>query len=149
MALFADNGAELSAPAFFTLYFPTRQMRSYADDGRILSLDYAAPDRRYRYEDPALVPERGWRDVYQYDAEGQLLGWTRHRDDKTSRFTRHGKLVLEVDAEGRPLRAASVAYPVINRGDGQLAVQETITEEVFLYGYDGPADRLGYLDAAP
>jgi hypothetical protein len=149
IALFVDNGAEISAPAFFTVYFPSRQARRYTASGQIVSLDYAAQDRRSRYEDPALIPARDWRDEYEYDPDGHLLGWTRVSGDRRMSLTRHGAEVLERDAAGRPVRAVVLEYPVTQRSDGILTVAQRRSDEILYYAYDGPQDGLGYLDVPP
>jgi hypothetical protein len=147
IGLFADNGAALSAPAFFSVYFPPRQKRVYDADGRLLSVDFADPARARRYEDPLLIPARDWRDAFDYAADGSLLGWTRTRKDGVSRFTRHGARILARDAQDRPVEAGRVAYPVTRDASGRLAVTETPTGEVLRYGYDAPGDAFGSVDS--
>jgi hypothetical protein len=139
IAVFADNGAELSAPGFLSLLFAGNQARSYDAEGRILSVDYTAPG----YADPLLFPERDWLDRYEYDGAGHLLGWTRRRGDRISRFTRGGLLVLEEDPLGRPLRAERVAYLATLAADGRSVIAEEPTGDLFSYRYAGPEDRTG------
>ena len=141
VAVFADNGVALSAPAIFSVAFPPRQTRSYDVSGRPVEIDYAGDADAYA--DPALFPRRGWRDRYRYDGAGQLLGWTRTRaDGSTDAYTRHGLRVIDRDAEGRPRRAEAVAYPVSRKAEG-LVVAERPLGRVFAYRYASPADRLG------
>ena len=139
IAVFADNGAELSAPGFLSLLFPGNQARSYDAEGRILSVDYTAPG----YADPLLFPARDWLDRYEYDGAGHLLGWTRRRGDRITRFTRDGLLVLEEDALGRPVRAERVAYPATPAADGRPVIAEEPTGDLVIYRYAGPGDRIG------
>ena len=141
VGLFAANGATLSCPAFFSLAFPPGEARAYDDAGRPVSIDYAAAAG---YADPVLVPHRPWRDVYAHDAEGRLLGWTRAQAEGAQTFTRHGWRVLDHDAEGRPLRAAALAYPLREGGPGgRRIVGQVPTGAVATYSYDGAGDRLG------
>lgn len=147
IAVFADNGAALSAPAFFSMAFPADQLRRYENgpDGRvrIAEIDYAAEERRDRYVDPLLFPARDWRDSYAYDDTGRLTGWTRRRGAEEERFTRNGLRVLELDAEGRPARAEEMAYPVESGRGGRPRVVPAPTGRVFAYVYAGEEDRLG------
>lgn len=43
--------------------------------------------------DPRLTGRRDWRDIYQYDNDGRLLGWTRQHRDRTERFDADGRLL--------------------------------------------------------
>lgn len=80
IGVFADNGAELSAPAFVSVDFPAQEERRYqpGPDGvmRIAEIDYDANGRHIDY-DPLLWWSAPWRDVYHYDAAGKPTGWTR------------------------------------------------------------------------
>jgi hypothetical protein len=139
IAVFADNGAEISAPGFLSLLFPGYQARSYDAEGQILSVDYTAPG----YADPLLFPARDWLDRYEYDGKGHLLGWARRRSDRITRFTRDGLLVLEKDMLDRPVRAERVAYPVTLAADGRPVISEEPTGDLVIYRYAGPEDRIG------
>lgn len=152
IAVIADNGVELSAPAFFSMLYPSHETRVYegaGDAARLVSVDHGANSRERRYIDPMVWPRRDWSDALDYDAEGRLLGWTRSRRDSETRFTADGLLVRETDAEGRPLRAEAIEYRVEAARPGVPALVETPTGREFLYEYDGPADRLGEAVAAP
>ncbi len=141
IAVFADNGAELSAPAIFSMLYPGHQKRRY-DGPRPVEIDTAVPTETYA--DPLIWPERGWRDVYDYDAGGRTRGWTRTRGDgNKARFTAHGHLVLEEDSAGRPALTEAVSYPLSARPGGGLAVIETRTDQRYRYRYQGPEDRIG------
>lgn len=84
IGVFADNGAQLSAPAFISIDFPGQQLRRYepvpgaapADRMRLAEIDYDAKRRGVPY-DPLLWWSAPWRDLYHYDAAGRLTGWTR------------------------------------------------------------------------
>ena len=90
IGVFADNGKHLSAPAFISLLFPGNEKRTYRADLQIAEIDYAAPDFSKRYVDPVLFPARDWRDAFQYDDGGRLIGWTRTRGQTTTRYTADG-----------------------------------------------------------
>ena len=147
IGIFADNGAHLSAPAFVSVAFPPRQRRSYDAAGRIEMVDHDSVARQAEYADPWLFPERLWRDVFHWDADGRLRGWTRTGEgagpDRFARFTRHGAEVRTEDAEGRPLLAERIAHPVGRGPDGRSRVFPTATGAFLAYDYAGPDDRLG------
>lgn len=150
VGLFADNGAALSAPAFFSLAFPPGEARSYDPAGRPQVIDYGASAKGYA--DPALFPLLPWADRYAHDAGGRLLGWTRRRmkgaagdaGGGETAFTRHGARVLTRDAQGRPLTAAVVTLELREGGPGGRAVvEEAETGAIATYAYAGEADLLG------
>ncbi|MGG7567275.1 hypothetical protein ACQ5SO_14080 [Rhodovulum sp. DZ06] len=139
----ADNGAQLSAPAFLSVLFPARRVVEF-DGERPLSVVYDARTRLDEYQDPMVFPVRRWRDDYAWTEGGEMLGWTRtHADGRVERFTRHGALVEEADAQGRPLRARAMSYPTGRPDDGARLIAPTPLDAVLVYGYDGPEDRLG------
>jgi len=153
IAVFADNGARYSAPAFISVVHPRQQSREYAPDGRLLKVLYRGP------YDRALNPARRWEDVYAYDDAGQLLGWVRtdkphRRSGKKAgpprRYTAEGARVLETDELGRPLRARTVQYrrKSVRRQDmdqhmAGIPLEEHPGQELLFYAYDGPDDMRG------
>lgn len=138
VAVFADNGAALSAPALFSVAFPPESRRIGADG----AVEVARAPRRGRYADPLLFPETDWTDVFSLDADGETLGWTRRRGDVETFFTRDGLRVESRDALGRPARARRVAYPLVVQGE-RRRVEERDTDAVFLYRYRDAEDRTG------
>jgi hypothetical protein len=135
IGLFAHNGVHDSAPAILSWYFPPNETRSYeaGPDGapRLVAIDYADPAKAGVYADPLLVPRIGWRDEPAYDAEGRSLGWIRTWPEGGSggapapaAYAADGARVLETDAAGRPLRTTPVAYRLVPRPDGTVAVEE-------------------------
>jgi hypothetical protein len=148
VAVFADNGAELSAPAFFSVAFPPTERRRHDAVGRLLEIAFDPPDLAGRYADPALFPWRGWRDLFDYGPEGRLLGWTRTlADGRQERYTAQGLRVIDTDALGRPLNAEAMAYPVRpaerRERDGRPRVEPEPTGQRFLMAYGGSGDRIG------
>ncbi len=87
IGVIASNGMNDSAPAFISISFPSHQLRDYmvpehqsSDAPRILSIDYDA-NTRGAYFDPVLFWSAPWQDVYHFDGQGQLSGWTRVGED--------------------------------------------------------------------
>ncbi len=76
IAVIADAGGAMSAPAVFSVLFPAHQERRYAadPDGRPLlrSLTYRHPSAPADYADPVVWPSAPWRDDLVHDSEGHL-----------------------------------------------------------------------------
>jgi len=104
IAVFADNGRHPSAPAFFTVYFPPAEERTYGPDDRILSVRYHRSDGP-RYTDPVLYTPREWTDIYRYDEAGHPAGWKRMLSDREEVY----------DAEGRRATPEGAWRPVTYR----------------------------------
>lgn len=85
IAVFADNGVTVSAPAVVSVLFPVHQDRRYGPDGsgaeRLIEIGYAAPADGDRYADPALWPMAPWRDRLSYDGSGRLDRIVRDRPE--------------------------------------------------------------------
>jgi len=143
IGVFADNGRTHSAPAFVTYFYPGDQKRSYEPDGRVRCVDYDDPAYRKRYVDPLLFPARNWRDCYEYDDSGALLGWNRVGEGSLQRFTRDGHKVVETDAYGRPAVAEGVRYEIEPVKSGRPRIVQVSTGELFAYRYRNAKDRLG------
>ena len=147
IGVFADNGAQISAPAFISFLYPDNEIRRFGARNEIVSIDYRTGPDPARYSDPILFPQRDWMDEYEYDREGRLLGWKRTRGEGTSRFTRHGARVLETDALSRPVTAEVMHYPVGSSGDGTLQVRVSPSGEIVRYTYKDEDDNLGVMSA--
>ncbi len=147
IGVFADNGAQISAPAFISFLYPDNQIRRFGARNEIVSVDYRTGPDPGRYSDPVLFPQRDWMDEYEYDREGRLLGWKRTRGGGTSRFTRHGARVLETDALARPVTAEVMHYPVVSRGNGILEVRVSPSGKILRYTYKNEEDQLGVMSA--
>jgi hypothetical protein len=93
IAVVADNGTSLSAPAMISVAFPTHQLRSYVEDGaggkRLASIDYDAVTRAAPF-DPVLFWSAPWVDTLEYDDAGQVTGIRRQE----------GQAVLHIGADG-------------------------------------------------
>ncbi len=149
IAVFADDGKTLSAPAFVSVAFPPREARIYGPHGRLDMVEYDADSLQDEYSDPWLWPVRRWRDVYNHDADGRQAGWTRSSDAGFARFTRHGARVSEEDALGRPARAEVMTYPLLPSPDGGRRVTEAPSGRELIYEYEGREDMQGAASVAP
>lgn len=147
IALFAHNGAEYSAPATFSVDVPTHQRRIYSEDPsehRPISVAYLPKRGEKAYADVLIWPARAWSDAFDYDEQGNLLGWMRtYRDGKTARFTQHGLRVIETDAQGRPAKAEGVRYQMARGENGGAFLKEQPIGRVFSYTYVDEVTRLG------
>ena len=142
IAVFADNGAEISAPAYFSLLFPAHERRTYDAMGRPLRIDRRR-DGADAYADPLIWPVQDWEDRFDHAADGTLLGWVRTDDQGTRQYTPHGLEVLETGEDGRPAIARQVGYrvePVPGHGTRVVIVPG---ETRYRLRYEGPADRTG------
>jgi hypothetical protein len=92
IGVFVENGAEVSAPSFVSVFFPGHQRRVYAAGGsgavRLVSIDYDAIARE-AYYDPLLFWSAPWTDRAVYDAQGALTGWQREWRSGRSAFVRN------------------------------------------------------------
>jgi hypothetical protein len=48
---------------------------------------------RLNYADPRLTTAKRWRDVYRYQEDGSLAGWTRFRHGESSEYNAEGKRI--------------------------------------------------------
>jgi hypothetical protein len=62
------------------------------------------------FVDPRLSIPKAWRDVYQYDPAGRLMGWIRYGGNAPRKFTPDGLLVVAVDQKGLPSKVRTVVY---------------------------------------
>lgn len=143
IGVIAHNGKQYSAPAFITFFYPADQARIYTKAGLIRQVDYTSSKHRSRYVDPALFPARDWRDVYEYDDAGRLVGWNRIRGAGIQSFTRHGLKVVERDAQDRPSIVERVNYKIVPQKAGRMIVVQKPSGAFGTYIYDGPKDRFG------
>lgn len=110
IGVFADNGTEISAPAFVSISFPTHQRRTYGEVAgamRLLSVDYDA-DSRADPADPKLHWAAPWKDLFEHASDGSIRGWTRHTPTGTTAYAADGSLVT----------GESVSYRVERREKG-------------------------------
>lgn len=138
-----SGGAYWSMPSMFCVCFPPSEVRVYRDDGRIQSVDYTNPN--HVYADPMLTIQKNWKDFYNYDAAGHLLGWFRKRGGTTERFTWTGHKVVSTDKLDRPLTACAIEYIPRQEGPEGLppVLSQADTEKVVTYVYSSDADLVG------
>ena len=68
--------------------------------------------RTTNFVHPLLSTPKPWRDVYHYDARGNLTGWTRHQSGQRHPFTPAGRLIEKRDPAGRPVVVREVHYTI-------------------------------------
>ncbi len=146
---FVKSGSYYSPPAFVSFYYLPNEARVYRDDGQILSVDYA--NAAHRYVDPVLTMQKSWKDLYEYDPQGHLIGWYRTRvSGQPEHFTHKGHKVLETDKQSRPVKACAVQYMPRQTGveGAPPALACVDTPQLFTYSYADAADKVGKADAA-
>lgn len=143
IGVFADNGKELSAPSFINILYPRNQTRIYDSANRLLSLSHRAS--KGVYVDPQIFPKRDWQDDYKYDAKGNLTGWIRTRHSGKTEFSRHGAIIVEKDAKGRPIKAEKIEYQYGRDQHGRLTVTEKPLKDFLQYHYLDDADSQGII----
>ena len=104
IAVFASNGTGESAPAIFSISFPTHQRRVYAaseDKGvRLVSIDYDAIVRDAPY-DPVLHWSAPWSDAPIHDDE-RIVAWQRTEGPRAPRIVPHdAPPAYRIDRAGR------------------------------------------------
>ena len=107
IGVFLRRDGMQAMPGLISVLLPHHETRRYGagPDGqlRLESRDFRL--RADGYADPVLFPRMAWRDVYTYDAAGQMQGWVRESAQGQARF----------DAQGRYLSQTgpvTVRYPV-------------------------------------
>ncbi|WP_025896825.1 tetratricopeptide repeat protein [Sneathiella glossodoripedis] len=143
IGVFATNGKDYSAPSFVTFLYPTHQLRTYDEEGRLVSIDHRHQENAYI--DPQIFTRRNWKDTYHYNEDGRLTGWTRQRRNKSTDYTRHGARVLEKDSNGRAVTAEQVTYVYKRASNGVAHASEELTGKILNYQYLGASDTLGIL----
>lgn len=95
------------------------------------------------FADQRLAARKDWRDIFHYDNAGKLTGWTRIDANGSKEYTADGRIVLEKDEKGRPIKARNVTYTVdwIDRRAAIHALKPTPGDMVAIYEYgpDGKA----------
>lgn len=143
IGVFVHNGKYYSAPAFVSVHYLDNEQRVYGEDGRILSITYEDPTADGNYIDPVLATACQWRDEYQYDDQGHLVGWTRLYGPLRQEFTRDGALVLRRDHLNRPVTGRSVIYDVAIRPESIPLLEPRVGDEILYYEYASDDDPVG------
>jgi len=144
IGVFATRGQQVSAPSFVSFFHLNNETRTYADDGRILTMDYTVAATN-RYVDPVISLSKHWRDEYQYDEDRQPTGWTRHLGDTVERFNLRGERVEETDKLGRATVTRTVNYIPRSATDNSTAPDLIQVDGDFRirYRYASDQDRTG------
>ncbi len=150
IGVIAETASTYSMPSIVSFYFLGNEQRTYTIDGRIQSVDYTRAQTGYT--DPLLSYTRNWKDVYQYDAQGNQTGWCRSRSGmEEERFTAYGHRIVASDARGRALKAHVVRYlprrirmDEANEGLPDLAQTDDNLEVTYRYASD--SDLVGVPD---
>jgi hypothetical protein len=76
------------------------------------------PQNKVNHVDWRLGKSKAWRDLYEYDPSGRLLGWNRFWGGgrKAQRYTAAGLLVTKRDATGKPSHGSRMRYVVEDKG---------------------------------
>jgi hypothetical protein len=149
IGVIAEASKTFSMPAILSIYFLANEKRFYADDGRPLAIDYTRSQAVYT--DPLLSVMRHWKDVFEYDPQGNLIGWRRFRGFNTETFTAYGHRGVEFDASGRVTRAHLIRYmPRKTRKDENeesLPELAQVDDAIAIpYRYANENDRVGEPD---
>jgi len=133
---FVHNGIYYSAPGFITSYTRPNEVRNYDINPphRLLSIAYHNENIMEN-----IICNQGWtQDVFQYNGENLLQGWTRYNGAAFSEFTRQGYLVLARNGEGQVTQAQQVQY-----SRDYSSVPDRIiwapTGTPFAYDYEAPS----------
>lgn len=153
IAALAENDAEISAPAFFSIALPLHQERFYTEDDKPLKITHNT-GRGAPYADALIWPRRGWEEQFAYSSDGALTGWTRTLSDEQGkshemRYTSHGLLVDETDPLDRPVLAREVHYPISRTVAGGVRIAPTMGEKLFGIDYGGAHDWAGKITPLP
>ncbi len=131
IGVFVNNGEYYSAPGFVTFFFLNNEKRQYDDENKIVSIDYGA--QKDNYVDPMISIKKNWKDEYQYDKQGKIVGWKRIRGADIQEFTAEGGLLVERDRIGRPLSARKVNYTLSNNKRDQSSQLKQENSDLVLY----------------
>lgn len=95
IGVFARSGELDSTPGLISILLPQHETRRYGvgpnGEMRIESRDFRVSQDSYA--DPVVFPRSNWRDVYDYDTQGTLLGWERQGADGWMRFDAAGRRI--------------------------------------------------------
>lgn len=90
-----------------------------------------------------LATPKAWRDLYHYDNQGRLTGWTRTEGAEAREFTADGAAVTKKDALGRALEARTVAYVTEGGERTNRALKQKPGDALRHYEYADDKDRVG------
>ena len=147
---FVNNGKYYSAPAFVTFFTLNNEERTYDATGNLEQVVYKGGTDKGPYVDPMIDAPKSWTDVYDYDDDGQVIGWTRSIDGRKDEFTFHGLLVTKKDEQGRAIEASMVKYgPVPLETAPMMRLTYEASKPIFDIEYDSPDAKRGKATARP
>jgi hypothetical protein len=116
IAVFVKVGkSDFGAPSFISFYAPPTEKRVYKADGKLESIDYT--NKEMIYCDPYVWLPRAWKDVYNYDSTGRVIGYDRLVNGKrVSSFTQRGERIISRKKDGTPDKTVPVKYIPRNSG---------------------------------
>lgn len=129
VGVFASTGKYWSVPGLVCSMSLRREKRIYDDNKRIISIDYADPETSQKYDDIVLDVRKNWKDTYQYDPDGTLLGWTRTAaDTPPAEFNAIGHIITDRNPDGST-KTSRVDYRVIPSANEQAKLEYFPSEE--------------------
>src|SRR5207249_2986740 len=99
------------------------------------------------FVDQRISTPKAWREVYRYDAKGNIVGWIRCDGSRTQEFNLDGHVILEKDAQGRAVKTRTVKYEYqpTARQVGVPGIKEVWGKEIFYYKYKDANDLKGHI----
>ena len=116
-------------PSVISFYALPNECRQYDREGRIESIDYR--------QDPAVIPalyqNKPWKDTFEMDSLGNVIGFqrTRRGQFREERFSGAGESVTETYASDLPKTTQKVRY--FTRPDDPATLDYEITDETVTY----------------
>lgn len=119
IGVFTEHNGVPSLPAMYCCSSIATELRTYEGE-RLLSVDYAAPQKSGVYTDPMLTPDRGWKDTYEYNSSGERIGWKRTQPEQPqSQFSADGLLLPSLEVAVAPV---PVSYEIHTSADQRPAL---------------------------
>lgn len=130
VAVFARYGdGPYGPPSVISFYVVPNEKRTYDKSGRIAEIEYRKTD----WVIPQLFQNKPWKDVYEIDQLGNLIGFSRTRtgDFRSVRFGLPNEIVTEAYVSDLPKRTHKVRY--FTRPDDPLTLDFEETDEEIKY----------------
>ena len=106
VGIFHVVNGKASTPSIISMYMMPNEMREYDKDGTLVSIDYSK--RQLDDYCPSSCPKGDWKDVFKWDDDGEIMGWTRYTPESngkvhTNEYSRSGLRIISKDSLGRPV----------------------------------------------
>jgi hypothetical protein len=142
---YVDFGYDLAAEPASEFGRTQRERYQALALARVLFPGALNTEFRLNYVDIRESVPKFWRDVYRYDADGHLLGWTRHKPKGLPvEYSVQGLAVKETDGRGRCTEGYPVEYRFMtgkSRGTG--VIEPVVSDAVVTVRYADDQDRVG------